>query len=69
MSFTVAGFVLLGLSKFIAQIEAPLMELNVARPYIEIASEFVGSAYDTVAAVGLAILGISSLPPREVEKA
>lgn len=64
MTFTVIGFALLGIDKFVTNIAAPLGELGVADAYVDIIKAAVGEAYDTVAAIGLAILGISSLPSR-----
>lgn len=65
MTFTVIGFILLGADKYVTDITQPLLDLGVGTPYIEIVKSAIGQAYDTVAAVGLAILGISSLPPRQ----
>lgn len=65
MTFTVIGFILLGVDKFITNIEAPLGDLGVGEAYVDIMKAAVGEAYDTVAAIGLAILGISSLPERK----
>ena len=68
MTFTVVGFALLGFDAFVTSIEVPLEDLGVGTPYINIAHAFIGHTYDTIAAIGLAILGISSLPPRKKEE-
>ena len=65
MTFTVIGFALLGLDAFVTEIEVPLGDLGVRAAVVDILHAFIGHAYDTVAAIGLAILGITSLPSRK----
>ncbi len=64
VSFTVFALMLFGIDKFVGVAEADLSALGVSEPVINLVQLGIGHTYDTLAAIALAILGISNLPFR-----